>query len=172
MSGPKIVMTTVATTLTVLVFAAVLAASVLPVGAIAHGGGFGAGHFGGHRRGHGGGNLIERCERLASDHTRVASAVASAYLDLSDNQEQALAPALDVLNSWRADTAELCLQVAQSETHDVPTGLASLQAFLDRSATAVAELQPAYSSFEASLNDDQRATIKRMLDRHHGRAES
>ncbi|MGI9324986.1 MAG: hypothetical protein ACR2PZ_07190 [Pseudomonadales bacterium] len=172
MSGPKIVLTAVATTLTVIVFAGVLAASVVPVGAIAHGGGFGAGHFGGHRRGHRGGDLIDRCERLASDHTRVATAVTSAYLDLSDNQEQALAPVLGVLNSWRADTAELCLQVAQSETHDVATGLVSLEAFLARSAAAVAELQPAYSGFEASLNDEQRDTIKRMLDRHHGRAES
>lgn len=167
MTVPKIILTTVLTTITALAFAVVFGATLLPAGAIAHGGwsssGHGSAHFGSRR----GGNLQDRCERLSEQHTRVAGAMVTAYLDLDDAQEAALQPMLDVLDSWRADGQSLCLELANQPNHSVDLGLSTMQAFLARSASAMAELQPAYAAFAGSLSTAQQAKIQAMLDRHH-----
>ncbi|MFK7913557.1 MAG: hypothetical protein AB8B93_06550 [Pseudomonadales bacterium] len=171
MTTAKILLTTVLTTLTALAFAVVLGASLLPSGAIAHSvwapGGDHGRKMGGHFSKRGGATLAERCERLSGQHTRMAGAVVSAYLDLDDSQESAMQPLLEVLDSWRADGQAMCFEAAASQEHSVGSAMAMLESLLARSATAVAELQPAYSAFEATLSDAQRTKIQDGIDRHH-----
>lgn len=164
MNTPKIVITTVLSTLVVLAFTAVFASGLMPRTASAHGG-FSGTHFRG--PGRHGGDLADRCERLGRDHSRLASAIASSYLDLDAAQEVALEPLLAIGNRWREDTQALCLQLAGAENHSVDQGLATMEAFLDRSAGTAGELRAAWRDFEAQLTPAQQATITAMLSRHH-----
>lgn len=164
MSTPKIVITTTLTTLIVVAFTAVFASGLMPGQASAHGS-FGGGHFRG--AGRHGGDLTDRCERLGRDHSKLASAIASSYLDLDAAQETALEPLLAIGNRWREDTQALCLQLAGTDEHSVDQGLATMEAFLGRSATAAGELRSAWQDFEGQLTPAQQATITQMLSRHH-----
>jgi hypothetical protein len=114
-----------------------------------------------------GGTLADRCERLGRDHSRLAGAIATTYLDLDATQEGALEPLLAIGNRWREDTQTLCLELAGAESHSVDQGLATMEAFLDRSAGTAGELRAAWRDFEAQLTPAQQATITAMLSRHH-----
>lgn len=171
MTAPKIVLTTVLTTLTALVFAVVLAVSLLPAGAIAHGGwqsgAANSGGFGRHFGGRHGASMADRCERMSTKHTRVAGALATAYLDLDDEQSAALQPLLEIADRWRSDSQALCLSLATADNHSVQSGMVALEQLLSRSAEAVADMQPAYAAFEATLNVDQRDQIQTALNHEH-----
>ncbi len=169
MSLGKIILTTVLTTLTALFFTAVVAASFLPGGAQAHGfgkfGGSGIGRHGSHRGGPG--RMLAHCEHLSPAHTRVMQAAISAGLDLSDAQEAALAPIIDVVDGLREQVQASCKTMPPQ---DVDAGLATMQNLLQDSANALADIRPAYANFYASLTADQQAHIDGMVARHqaHG----
>ncbi|MEM1230419.1 MAG: hypothetical protein AAGI15_07785, partial [Pseudomonadota bacterium] len=149
-------------------FTAVFATGLLPSQAIAHpvfGAERGQAFSGRHRSA----PLAERCERLSRDPSKVASAMVTAYLDLDDVQEQALAPLLDVASRWREDSLTLCREVAAAEQHSVDLGLATMETFLSRSASAAGELRSAWSDFSATLSAEQQDTISEMISRHHRR---
>ncbi len=169
MNAPKLIITTVLTTLVVLGFTAVFASGLLPSQAVAHPV-FSADrghHFSGRHRG---APLAERCERLSRDPSRVASAMVTAYLDLDDAQEQALAPLLDVASRWREDSLTLCREVAAAEEHSIELGLSTMETFLSRSASAAGELRGAWGDFSATLTAEQQDTIREMLSRHQRRS--
>lgn len=167
MSAPKIVLTTILTLIIVIAFGAVAASALLPREAIAHAA-FGPKAM--HRfSGVGRADLASRCERLSRDHSRLASAMVTAYLDLDSAQEDALDPMLDVVSRWREDSQSLCFELADAESPSIDAGLASMEAFLSRTASAAGELRAAYSGFEATLTAEQQQTIGELLARHRSR---
>ena len=159
MTPGKIVLTTVLTVFTLLAFVGVAATTFLPRAAEAHGFRAMGGHGGGDRHQ----RMLQHCERLGPAHTRVVEAMISASLDLNDSQEEALQPIMRVLDDWRAAAAQRC---ADGEITSIDDGLALAEGMLSASATAVAELRPAWSAFDAQLSDEQRARIGAMLQRH------
>lgn len=118
----------------------------------------GRGHHGGHHDG-------THCQRLAPEHVEIAGLMAKAHLDLDTRQYDALAPVLEVMEQWRQQVQTICGRELQS-TDDA---LASLREVLAVSAAAVGRLQPAMRSFEATLNEDQRAHLQAWIDRHNRR---
>lgn len=164
MTPGKIVLTTVLTVFTLLAFAAVGASTFLPSQAEAHGM---RGHFAGAHSGRGGHErFLKHCKRLGPAHTRVVEAMVTAALNLDDQQESALQPVMQVLDDWRASAATTCDSLP---IESVDGGLAAMQQILAASAAALEEMRPAYAGFESTLNDEQRAHIAEMLNRHHGR---
>lgn len=167
MSASKIVLTTVLTTLTALVFVVVAAVSLLPFGAEAHGG------FRGHWSGDGAhaGNrherALQRCQSMSPAHTRVVEAAISAGLNLDDSQEQSLAPVISVLDEWRQSTADTCAQLA-GEEQSLEQHLSAMEQVLRTSADSLAELRPAMTNFAAGLDAEQRDRIQSLMQRHHG----
>lgn len=162
MSASKIVLTTVLTTLTALVFVIVATASLWPFAADAHGG----------LRSHQAGadrhqRALERCQSMGPAHTRIAEAAISAGLNLDVNQEEALAPIISVLDEWRQNTANTCTELA-SGTQDIDQKMAAMEQVLRISADSVAQLRPAYANFSIQLSPEQQARIQGLMQRHHG----
>lgn len=157
MSASKIVLTTVLTTLTALVFVVAAAASFWPFGAEAHGGFRSGGDR--HER------ALKHCQSMGPAHTRIVEAAISAGLGLDDNQEQALAPVISVIDDWRQSTADTCAELAAG-TQDMDQKLAAMEQVLRVSADSVAQLRPAYVSFASQLTPDQQARIQSIMQRH------
>ena len=171
MTTPKVILTTVVTTLTVLLFGTVVAVSLWPTGAEAHGFrsvGFGPDGHGGNR-----GNRHERflkhCKRLSPAHTRVVEAMITAGLDLDASQQTALEPIMVVVDDMRTEMATVC---AQTPPTDVDGHLALAEQMLQSGADAIARLRPAYESFYGQLNNEQKLRIDEMLQRHRPQSHS
>ncbi len=170
MSVSKIVLTTVLTTLTALVFVVVAAASLWPFTADAHGGL--RGHWGGHSGNHQTGTdrhqrALEHCQSMGPAHTRIVEAAISAGLNLDVSQEEALSPVISVLDDWRQSTANTCAELAAG-TQDIDQKMAAMEQVLRISADSVAQLRPAYASFSTQLSPEQQARIQTLMQRHHG----
>jgi hypothetical protein len=170
MKSSRIILTTVFSTLTLLAFGSVLATSLLPFGAEAHGfrTGLGGEHHAGASatRGDRGARMLAHCQRLSPAHTRVVEAAISAALDLDDSQQNALAPIMEVLDEWRAQASTTCEQLP---SNDVDAGLAAMQEMLNNTANTIGALRPAYGDFYAQLNTEQKTLIDEMIARHHNR---
>lgn len=168
MSTGKIIFTTVLTTLAALGVIAAVGFAVMPgdVQAGAYGK-FAGGHgFAGHGRGHGSQDMTAHCDKFSPDNTRIVEAVIGAKLDLNDEQKQALAPIISVVDDLRADAQNSCQQMPPQ---DVDAGLAMMEHMLQKSADAVAQIRPAYQTFYTGLDAEQQADIQDMIKHHRGR---
>lgn len=107
-----------------------------------------------------------RCEKLSADHTKFVSAFISASLDLSDAQEDQLQPMIQVIDDWRADMKITCENHSMASVQD---GLTTAQVFMERTASALSALTVEYSTFESSLDAEQKAVIQEHIAKHQSR---
>ena len=114
-------------------------------------------------RGHG--SAVERCERLDPEHVKYAGAFASAYLDLTAEQRDALEPVLDVLRGWAAEAKTLCPTLESTAVGD---RLTTMQALLQISADSLSAVKAAYEQFEPQLTAAQIARVEEAMQ-HRGR---
>ena len=155
MKSKHIVLTTVLTTLTVLAFVGAFAWSVSPAAAIA--GSLHASHSAPDG---------DHCARLSEEHTELIDAYLRITLDLDDSQQQALAPVIGVIEAWRVDAVATC---ENADFTNVDSSLATMQAMLGLTETAIAELRPAVGAFQAGLSPEQQAELTALLSHHHGK---
>jgi len=119
----------------------------------------------GHQGGHGGFASGERhCARFGPRHTELLEAFVSIELGLDENQDIALQPVMQAIDRWRSDTVETCEALS---VNTVPEGLDTLQQVLSRSEQAVAEISPLFTSFYATLDEEQRASMDGWVSHHN-----
>ena len=104
--------------------------------------------------------MVERCERLDPEHVKYAGAFASAFLDLTADQQDALDPVLAVFKDWASDAKTLCPSL---ESTAVADRLTTAQSMLTLSAEAIGELRAAYAQFEPVLTDAQREKLETAI---------
>jgi len=168
----KVIVTTVLTTLVVISLGVVATTALWPESAQAHGFGAlrsGSGMHGFAHARHGGfaagGN---HCARLSPRHTQLLEAFVSIELGLDDHQEQALQPVMQSVDRWRADAVETCENLSISTA---PEGLDTVRQVLASSEQAIAEIAPLFTTFYATLDDEQRAGLDGWVA-HHNQSEA
>lgn len=111
------------------------------------------------------GSPMERCERMDPEHVKYAGAFASAFLDLSAEQRDALQPVLDALRGWATEAKTLCPSLDSTAVAD---RLTTVQALLQISADSMTEVKAAYEQFEPQLTEAQRTRLEEAMQ-HKGR---
>ena len=71
---------------------------------------------------------------------------------------------MEAIDRWRSDTVETCEALS---VNTVPEGLDTLQQVLSRSEQAVAEISPLVTSFYATLDEEQRASMDGWVSHHN-----
>lgn len=168
MQIPQLIVTILVTTVIVAAIIFATAASIFPRTAEAHafgnwhGAGGGLGGWHGRHRGYGGG---DPCARLDLPVGKLAGVMVEDHLKLTADQRKLLEPMLATLEGWQSDAKAQCTAL----THDdIPGSLKAMESMLRLSADRIAELQPAWDTFHASLDDTQRAHIAQAMQRRHG----
>jgi hypothetical protein len=167
----QIIVTVLITTVIVAAIIFATAVSVFPRTVQAHafgnwhtsGSAFGGQHGGSHR-GHGG----NPCARLDLPVGKLASVMVEEHLELNADQRNLLQPVTATLDAWRVEVKQQC---DSFDPANIPAAMTAMETLLRSSADRIAELQPAYAAFHASLDDTQKQHIESALQHRHGRAD-
>ena len=108
---------------------------------------------------------VSHCAHLSSEHLQHHEAAVSAALELDDFQQSALQAVAAGAEQWRAQAQATC---ENTDLTSLDGSLAGLEAILEQSSTAMAELRPAIVEFHQSLNPEQQAQLHEFMQSHGG----
>ena len=157
--------------LTITVFGllgAVLTSSLLPGTASAGGpiaGHLSSSHMPDGHRGAGRHGWAHGCEGTDARMIELASTWVSLSLELSEDQEAALEPVLQVLADWHDEANVFC---EPERLASAPDALREMSSLLDSSQRSMAALIPAFDAFYAALTPEQQAQLNAFIAEHHG----
>ncbi len=126
----------------------------------------GGGHgWGRHHRGPGFARFCndERREAWIEDRVQLIES----FAEFTPEQTEAWTGLKDAVNAASAQVGETCEQAREAgRPENTPERLARAEAFMTAGLSVVQEVRPAFETFYASLDDDQKQALDRMVTRH------
>jgi LTXXQ motif family protein len=132
--------------------------------------GFNAGGYrhGWHHGGERGGPMLGRlCSDRREDWLDGRIDLVESFVEFTPEQQPAWAALTVALRAGSERVGAACAELSGTEPGGAGARLARLETMLQAGLDVVHTVRPAFDDFYARLDDDQRAAVDRLLERHH-----
>ena len=129
-------------------------------------------HFAGHGHGWGKGRAGHDFRAVCSDKREqgldTVIGLIESFVDFTPPQTSAWNELIAAVREGSAAVGEACTKLEESGNGDTaPEKLAQLETLLTTGVAIVGKVRPAFDAFYATLDDDQKQALNRLMDRRH-----